>query len=108
MHSQIFLEGLNTLGTNTINNAPANAVNSLVGNPAVLASGIMLIIAAVLILWFLKKIVVHAIVGLVGWAIALFVLKTQLPLVLSLIVSIIFGLGGLGVLLLLKFLGISF
>lgn len=108
MISKFFLEGLNTLGTNTINNVSQEAVNSLVGNPAVLATGIMLIIAAVLILWFLKKIVVHAVVGLIGWAIALFVFKIQLPFLLSLIVSIIFGLGGLGVLLLLKFLGISF
>ncbi|MDO8538423.1 MAG: hypothetical protein Q7S21_06060 [archaeon] len=98
-----FLEALNTLGTNTL---PGEAVGSLVSNPAALISGIVLIIAAVLIFWFLKNIVVHAVVGIIGWAIAVFVFHIELPFVLSLIVSLIFGLGGLGVLLLLKFLGI--
>ena len=105
MISKFLLEGLNSLGTNTINDVSQGAVNSLAGNPAILAAGIVLIIAAILILWFLKKIVVHAIMGIIGWSIALFVFKIQLPLVLSLIVSIIFGLGGLGALLLFKFLG---
>ena len=106
MQFQILLEVLNTLGTNTLNNASQGAVNSLASNPTALVSGIVLIIAAILIFWFLKNIVIHAIVGIIAWAIATFVFHIELPFVLSLIVSVIFGLGGLGVLLLLKFLGV--
>jgi len=105
MQFKIFLEALNTLGTNTAGNAPGNALG-LAGNPSLLIGGIILILAAVAIFWFLKKIVFHLISGFIGWVIVLFVLKVNLPLVPSLVISLIFGLAGLGAMLLMKFFGL--
>ena len=78
----------------------------LAGNPTILAAGIVLIIAAVLIFVFLKKIVVNSIAGLIVWAIVSFVFHIELPFIPSLVISIVFGLAGIGALLLAKFMGL--
>lgn len=76
-------------------------------NPWILiAIGIAFIIAAVLILLFLKKILINSIAGLVISCILIFVLKMQLPLIPTLIISAIFGPAGIGVMLILKLFGV--
>jgi len=94
-------------------NEAANIANDIsktafnfINNPLVLGSGITLIIIAILILFFLKKIIVNSILGIICWAILTFLLHIELPFIPSLVVSIIFGLAGIGVMLLLKFFGV--
>ena len=68
--------------------------------------GIVLVVAAVLIFIFLKKIIVNSILGVAAWAILTFVFHVELPFIPSLAVSIIFGLAGIGAMLVLRFFGI--
>ena len=90
------------------NNAAAAATSAyqLAGDWKILIVGIILIIVAILIIYYIKKIIVNSILGLIAWAILFFVLKIELQLIPSLVVSAIFGLAGIGVILILKFLGI--
>jgi hypothetical protein len=54
----------------------------------------------------LKRIIENSVLGLIVWAVAKFVFGINLPFWTSLIVSAIFGLAGIGALLLLRFLGV--
>ncbi|MFH0954732.1 MAG: hypothetical protein V1777_01360 [Candidatus Micrarchaeota archaeon] len=98
----------NQLGQTTADSAVQAGRQALafVGDPAILIFGIVLVIAAVLILYFLKQFLVNSILGVVAWVILNFVFNIHLPFWLSLIVGVIFGLAGIGVLLVLRFLGI--
>jgi len=79
---------------------------NLSGNWLVFLIGVILIIAAIAIILSLKKIIINSVLGLIGWGIAVFVFKVSLPLIPSLVVSVVFGLAGVGVMLLLVFLGV--
>jgi hypothetical protein len=76
------------------------------GNWQFLVAGIILIIIAIIILMQIKKVFVNSVLGLIAWAILVFGLNIELQLIPSLIVSAIFGLAGIGVILILKFLGV--
>lgn len=78
----------------------------LAGNPTILIGGIVLIILAVLIFYFLKKIIINSVLGIAAWLILTFAFQVELPLIPSLAISIIFGLAGIGVMLVLKFFGL--
>ena len=67
--------------------------------------GLALILATLLILWFLKKFIVNTLLGLGAWGIALFVFHVPLPFYPSLAISLLFGPAGIGVLLMLKAFG---
>jgi len=82
------------------------AVNFLAGNWPVLAVGIGLIIATVVIIAHLKQVIVNSVLGVIAWAVLVFVFNVQLPLIPSLVVSAIFGLAGIGVILILKFMNV--
>ena len=99
----------NTLGepTTIAKAAAEQATQQLLGNPMILGAGVILIIATIAILFFLKKIIINSILGVVVWAIAYFVLGIKMNVIATLIVSIIFGLAGIGAILLLKFFGIT-
>jgi len=84
----------------------AAAAAGLTSNWGILIGGLVLIIAAVLIIYFVKKIVVNSILGLVSWAVVVFLLQVPLSFLPSLVVSVLFGPAGIGVLLVLAFLGI--
>jgi hypothetical protein len=88
----------------------AEAVGSqlagFVGNPAVLAAGIGLVIATVLLIVMLKKIIINSVLGIIAWAVLTYVWHIEMPFVPSLVLSIVFGLGGIGSILVLKFLGV--
>ncbi len=86
--------------------AAGEAASFLQGNWQILLIGIALIVAAILIILLLKYIIVNSILGIIAWATIVFVFNIKLPFWVSLIVSAVFGLAGIGVLLLLKFLGI--
>ncbi|MBU0636406.1 hypothetical protein KKE06_05255 [Candidatus Micrarchaeota archaeon] len=98
---------------NLLGQATGDAANSLgqtaqnfLGDPSILIIGIVFIVVTVVILYFLKHIIVNSILGVVGWAILYYVFDVQLPFWASLIVSLIFGLAGLGAMLVLRFLGV--
>ena len=95
----------NALGESTV--AAQSQALAFLGEPSILAAGIGLIIAAALVFFFLKKIVVNSILGVIAWLLLNFVFNVQLPFWASLVVSIIFGLAGIGVLLVLRFWGIA-
>ncbi|MEK6970624.1 MAG: hypothetical protein AABW68_02925 [archaeon] len=81
-------------------------MNSVSGDWSWLIVGIILVVGALLVFHFLKNMVVNTILGLVGWGIATYLLHIQLPFWASLFVSAIFGLAGLGAMIVLAFLGI--
>lgn len=91
------------LGKKTLGEAP----NAIAGNFGILMIGLGLLVSAILVFVFLKKIIINSILGLIAWAIAVFILKIELPFWISLIASALFGLAGVGVMLLLKFAGIN-
>ena len=82
------------------------AAKLLIGNPAVLATGIGLVIVAAVVFFFLKKIIVNSILGVIAWAVLTYVFQIQLPFIQSLAVSVIFGPAGIGVMLVLRFFGL--
>ena len=79
---------------------------SLVNDPSILIIGVALIVITFLLIFFMKKIIVNTIFGLIVWAIVTFILKIELPFLPSFVVSVVFGPAGIGVMLLLKFLGV--
>ena len=78
----------------------------LAGDWRAVLFGILLIIAAVLVIYFVKKIIVNSILGIIAWAILNYIVGIELPTVASFAVSAIFGLAGIGVLLLLRFMSL--
>ena len=77
-----------------------------VNTPLFIIVGIVLIIVTILIIFFIKKVIINSIIGAIMWAIALFVFHVNLPLIPSLVVSIIIGPAGIGAMLLLNALGL--
>ena len=98
------LNGLGETATGAAETA-GSTVMQLAGNPVVLVGGIVLVIAAILVFLFLKKIIVNSILGIAAWAILTFVFQIQLPFIPSFAVSVIFGLAGIGAMLVLRFFG---
>ena len=80
--------------------------SNFIGDPTILVIGIVLIIAAVIIFTVLKKIIVNSILGLIVFGIIHFVIGIKLPFIATLLVTAIFGLAGIGVMLVLHFLAI--
>ncbi|MCX6804265.1 MAG: hypothetical protein NTY48_06920 [Candidatus Diapherotrites archaeon] len=101
----IFTDFAKGLSFDAAGGATTSVVNMAM-NPAILASGVGLIIISIIIFFVLKKILEHIIIGAISWVLAVVVFHIQLPLIPSFVVSVIFGPAGLGVMLLLKFLGI--
>lgn len=90
-----------------------NALKTVLSQPVVagadwglVVGGVVLIAAALILVFVLKRIVVNSILGIIALVVAKFLLGVDLPLVPTLIVSIIFGLAGVGTMLLLYFLGV--
>ena len=74
-------------------------------DPMILLAGIGLIALAIFFIFFLKRVIVNSILGLIAFAV-LWALGIKLPFVATLIVSIIFGLAGVGTMLILYFFGL--
>ncbi|QQR92578.1 MAG: hypothetical protein IPJ89_05535 [Candidatus Iainarchaeum archaeon] len=103
MLTAILLQASNTLTTGGTADIVQNAIS---GDISWLFVGIAFFIVAAMLLFFLKNLIVNTILGVIGWAILTYVFQLQLPFWASLIVSAIFGLAGLGVMVILAFLGI--
>jgi hypothetical protein len=97
----LLLEASNGLAQNA-----GNILQNLASNWLLVLGAIVFIIIAIIVLFFLKQILINTILGLIAWGLLQFVFQVKLDFWISLIVSIIFGIGGLGVLLLLKLFGI--
>ncbi|MBM3282274.1 MAG: hypothetical protein FJY86_02960 [Candidatus Diapherotrites archaeon] len=80
--------------------------NSIAGNISWLLIGIVFFIIAAMIVYFLKNIIVNTVLGLMGWGLLTYMFHIDLPFWASLVVSAIFGLAGLGVMVVLTVLGI--
>ena len=101
-----FLDALPSQITNDLGSTVSEGAMQIAGHPLVLVGGIVLIIVTVLVILFLKRVILNSILGVIGWAIVVYVLKIELPFVASLVISIVFGLAGVGTLLVLKFFGL--
>jgi hypothetical protein len=91
---------------NSTTAAVSEKATSILFNPSYLIAGIIFIIAAIVILYFLKNILLNSVVGVFGFLVCYFVFGVKLPFFLTLLVSAIFGIGGLGTIILLKFFGV--
>lgn len=67
----------------------------------ILAIGIALIGITVLLLGLLKNIILNSIIGALGFLLCYFVFGIKLPIVVTLVVSALFGPAGLGVMIIL-------
>ncbi len=106
MDVEIPAEALNSLGETTAA-VGGEAANAIASNPGILITGILLIAAAILIFFFIKKLIVNSVLGFVGWILFIFFVGVDQSLLIpSLVISVIFGLAGVGVLLVLTFFGV--
>ena len=97
---------LDTLGESTAG-LGGEAVKSIASNPGILVIGIVLIAAAFVIFFLLKKLIVNSILGFIGWILLMVFFPLGEGLAIpGLVVSVIFGLAGVGALLVLKFFGV--
>ena len=87
--------------------AVSSHLGSLVGDPKILLIGLALVVLTVVIIFFLKKIIINSVLGIAAWIILVYVLEIDLPLFPSFVLSAVFGLAGIGSILVLKFLGVS-
>jgi len=92
------------MDTNIIAQGTDKVIN-LVHNPKILILGVILIGVTLLIMYFLKKFIINSIIGVIGLFI-LTLIGIKLPFVITLIITAVFGLAGLGTVLILKFFGI--
>ena len=81
----------------------AQGTGSLGSGPWLLGAGVVLVLAAIVVILFIKRIIVNSALGLGIWGVVVFGLQVDLPLIPSFAVSVIFGLAGIGALLVLKF-----
>ncbi len=95
----LFAEGLNWIPNEATEFLPVNP-------PLFIVIGIVLIIATIFLIFFLKKFIMNTILGGIIWAIAIFVLKIELPFLPSLVVSLVIGPAGIGTMLLLNAFGL--
>jgi small-conductance mechanosensitive channel len=99
------LNGLGEGATGAAENVGTAALQ-LVGNPAILIGGILLVVGAIIIFFLLKKIIINSILGIAAWVLLTYVFHVELPLIPSLAISVIFGLAGIGAMLVLRFFGL--
>jgi uncharacterized membrane protein SirB2 len=74
-------------------------------DPMILLAGIGLIALAIFLIFFLKRVIVNSILGLIAFIVLKF-LGINLPFITTLIVSLLFGLAGVGTMLVLYFFGL--
>lgn len=91
----------------TDGNTVTGAVNVLQGNWQFLLIAIVLIAIAVFILGVVKDLLINSVLGLALWGILVFVFKVPLSFLPSLIGSALLGPAGIGIVLILHFLGIN-
>jgi len=86
---------------------PNSIISFVQSNTGLIVTAVAFIIIAIIVIGFLKQILINSVLGIIAWALLQYVFQVKLSFWVSLIVSIIFGLAGIGVLLVLKVLGLS-
>ena len=112
---QLGTEGLANTAANAAGTAldTANAGTAFIqGNLQYLVLGVIFIVVALVILNYVKNLIVNSILGFLGWLFINYGLPAigvhiSLPFFLSLVVSAIFGLAGIGVMIMLAFFGVQ-
>jgi len=74
--------------------------------PEYILPAIVLVIVTVFLFFFLKKIIVNSVLGVVALLAANFIFNMQLPWLSSIVISIIFGPAGVGVMIVLRIFGV--
>lgn len=74
-------------------------------DPMILLAGIGFVALAVFLVFFLKRVIVNSILGLIAFAV-LWAAGIELPFVATLIIATVFGLAGVGTMLILYFFGL--
>jgi predicted RND superfamily exporter protein len=92
--------------TGSAGETAANAALQFVNNPILIAAAIGFIIVTIIVILLLKNIIINSILGVIAWAIITYAFGISLPFWPSLAVSAIFGLAGIGVMLILRFFGV--
>ena len=68
--------------------------------------GAVLVLIAIFAIFILKRILENLVIGVAGFLILKYLLGMNIPLIPGLLISLLFGMGGLGVLLILHFFGL--
>ncbi len=76
------------------------------GDLGTLLLGAVLVLVAIVIVFLLKRVLENVVIGIAGFLILKYVLGVNIPTIPGLVISLFFGLGGLGVLLILHFFGL--
>ena len=84
----------------------AGTALQIANDPLILGAGIGLIIVAIILILLIKQIIINSILGIIALAVVYFVFHIELPWLAAIVVSIVFGLAGIGAMLLLKFFGL--
>ncbi len=92
--------------TESIAGAAGVLTQNISGNIGWLLLGIAFFLIAAAIVFFLKNIIVNTVLGVVGWGILTFFFHLQIPFWPSLIASAVFGLAGLGGMVIAAYFGI--
>lgn len=82
------------------------AVSGLAGNYGLIIGAAILIIAAFIVIFMLKNLIVNAIVGIIALLVIKFLLGVPIPLTgLVILVAVLGGLGGVAAIMIAAFLG---
>ncbi len=65
----------------------------------------VLIVLGILLIFLLKRVIENVVLGLIGWAVVHFIFHINLPVLPTLIAIVLFGLAGLGTMVLVSLLG---
>ena len=89
-----------------VNSGVSAGANLIQGNWLWMGAGVGLIAATILLIYFVKHIIGNIVGGLIAWAIVSYAFGISLPFAATLIVTILFGMGGVGVMIILTVLGL--
>jgi len=89
-----------------VTGAVGQGIQSFAGNWSMLVGAAVLIIAAVIVIYVLKNLIANAIAGIVALLVIVYIFGVNIPLnALTILVSVLGGLGGVGALLIATFFG---
>ena len=92
--------------TDAVGTAAGVLSQNITGNIGWLLLGIAFFLIAAAVVFFLKNIIVNTVLGLAGWGILTFFFHLQIPFWPSLIASAVFGLAGIGGMVIAAYFGI--
>ncbi len=67
--------------------------------------GVVLVVVGIILLFLLKRVIENIVLGLIGWAVVQFVFGISLPPLQTFIAIVLFGLAGLGTMVVITLLG---